>query len=321
MSFFRIAFVEVKECPLCRGTETDVLGAIRLDSYISCGKRIEPIVQHEGCDSTLIKRCRSCDLIFKSLVPKPADLASLYAAHGQDVWASSYDYGKEIALIHEVFGERKIDVLDIGPGQGGFLRAAKHISSSVSALDFVEFGQCADAISGEFLQGLIDGDPTNWPSQRFDLVTLFDVLEHLYDPKKAFQNIYTLVAPGGYVLIETGDPESSLPRNHSLSEWWYLSYMEHHCAWSKKAIRNAAAESNLEVQQVRQCAQKNRPSLFSYGPADVLKAAIRWALYKANEAAYRRLFTSLGYDAEQPRPRMENDHYQMLLRKIAPKAA
>jgi SAM-dependent methyltransferase len=319
MQSFRIAFLEVNECPLCHGTEADVSGAIRLDSYISCEKKIIPIVPRDNCDSALIKRCRRCDLIFKSLLPQPEDLASLYSSHGQDVWVNTYGYGKEIALIREVFGERRLDVLDIGPGQGGFLRAAEQIASSVSALDFVEFSRCANAISGEFLRGLIDGDSNGWPSERFDLVTLFDVLEHLYDPKKAFQNIYSLAAAGGSILIETGDPGSSLPRKHCLSEWWYLSYLEHHCAWSKNAIYYAAAESGFEVLQIRRCAQKDRPPLFSYGLVELLKVAIRSSLYAVNSKAYRKLFRSLGYHFAAPQPLIEKDHHQILLRKILQK--
>lgn len=93
-------------------------------------------------------------------------------------------------------------VLDIGCGNGGFLR-------ELSALGPFEIhgielpGGSADRaakVPGLKLQQkpLEDGD---YPVASFDLITLFHVIEHLPEPGKLFPQAARLLKPGGHLVI------------------------------------------------------------------------------------------------------------------------
>src|SRR6185436_3792462 len=56
-------------------------------------------------------------------------------------------------------------------------------------------------------------DPSFTPQLgSFDVVTMFNVLEHLPDPRKVESKLFDVVSPGGYLVIETWDPQSWFAR-------------------------------------------------------------------------------------------------------------
>lgn len=306
-----VRWLAVENCPLCGSSPSETLGRLALHEYVSCGYRIPIAPRNE--EPIAIRRCGRCQLIFKSRVPEPEDLRRIYVSAASDAWASSYGYGKELKLVQQLFPQpRSARVLDVGPGQGGFLRAVRSIGATVSALDFVTFANSRQSINGEFIEGLIEDEKLEWSERPYDLVSLFDVLEHVYRADKAFRNIGRLVAPRGYVLIETGNPDSQLPTQFGIPDWWYLGYIEHHCAWSVKAIAWAAGQHGFEVIQTVRCRHKDRAAVV---PIKVLATLLRSCIYRASPAFHGTLFSAIGYGSHQPAPPFERDHIQVLLRR------
>ncbi|MDZ4695677.1 MAG: class I SAM-dependent methyltransferase [Deltaproteobacteria bacterium] len=93
-------------------------------------------------------------------------------------------------------------ILDVGCGNGEFLTAAAERGCKTFGLDFSlaaaelcrERGLMAD--SGDFLAyEFKDRSP-------FDLVTFWDVCEHLQSPMDFIAKALTLVKPGGYVVVK-----------------------------------------------------------------------------------------------------------------------
>jgi SAM-dependent methyltransferase len=60
----------------------------------------------------------------------------------------------------------------------------------------------------------------------FDVVTLFDVFEHLPDPVEALERCLALVRPGGLVVLSTGDLDALTWRICG-GRHWYLQTSEH----------------------------------------------------------------------------------------------
>lgn len=98
-------------------------------------------------------------------------------------------------------------LLDIGCGNGGFLTLAKDAGWEVSGVDFdpaaVETAQARglDVRCGghELLETEIE---------RYDIITLSHVIEHVRDPKSLLQRIYTLLKPGGLLWLDTPNLKS-----------------------------------------------------------------------------------------------------------------
>lgn len=92
-------------------------------------------------------------------------------------------------------------ILDVGCGNGEFLRAAIEAGFGAEGYDISEAavahcrGLGLKARHGDFLT--LDFE------RRFDLITLWDVLEHLTDPRATLARCRALLAPGGILFLKT----------------------------------------------------------------------------------------------------------------------
>lgn len=124
-------------------------------------------------------------------------------------------YLPKIKFLAAHFGERfdKIRLVDIGVGYGVFLHilekefGLEHICGMDPFPDSIE-------IAGRYTTARIArGDITDdeWPLERgaFDVVTCFDVVEHLADPAVFFERVKEYIRGGGLVVVTT--PNRDLP--------------------------------------------------------------------------------------------------------------
>jgi SAM-dependent methyltransferase len=87
-------------------------------------------------------------------------------------------------------------------------------------------------------------------SQRFDAVTLWDVLEHLPDPHAAVAEVARLLRPGGRLVLTTGDV-GSLAARLSGSRWHLYTIPEHLFFFSRRSLRLLLAAHGLRVESER----------------------------------------------------------------------
>jgi len=113
------------------------------------------------------------------------------------------------------------ECLDVGCGAGVFLSLLHHAEARVSAIEpqplLREFCRTRFNISPH--HELVDSP--YWQqgfSQHFDIVTLWDTLEHVNFPAETLAGISRVMKPGGYLFLDTPARESLAYR---LSEWPY----------------------------------------------------------------------------------------------------
>lgn len=103
-------------------------------------------------------------------------------------------------------------VLDVGAGGGGFLGMAKGLGAEVAG---IELSSAARAHASNTYGIELASQPlsdASWDGRRFDVVTVWDLIEHLADPKAMLRRITELLAPGGRVAITTPAREGALHR-------------------------------------------------------------------------------------------------------------
>jgi 2-polyprenyl-3-methyl-5-hydroxy-6-metoxy-1,4-benzoquinol methylase len=93
------------------------------------------------------------------------------------------------------------EVLDVGCGNGDFLTAATEVGYTGLGIDIsaAAVARCQErGLHAEVMDftGLQERD-------RFDLITMWDVVEHLPDPNVFINRAFQLLRPGGYLLIKT----------------------------------------------------------------------------------------------------------------------
>jgi 2-polyprenyl-3-methyl-5-hydroxy-6-metoxy-1,4-benzoquinol methylase len=135
-------------------------------------------------------------------------------------------------------------VLDIGTAGGAFLDAAKEFGFDAygmePSMDLVERGKARGL---KIEQGTIDSH--SFAAHSFDMVSLWDVLEHLPDPKAALIEIRNLLKPNGVLLINFPDIGTWQSKIAGKKFWWILSVHLHH--FSKTTIRDICRRTGFEA--------------------------------------------------------------------------
>ena len=121
-------------------------------------------------------------------------------------------YREKMRAIHEVTpgGEFPL-VLELGGGQSGLTRKL-FPNSSVLTLDAdPAFGSapCNREPGVRFVCG--DAEQLPFADESFDAVTMFDVLEHIPDDRRAMAEAMRVVRPGAPILISTPNPQWRFP--------------------------------------------------------------------------------------------------------------
>ena len=108
-------------------------------------------------------------------------------------------------------------LLDLGCLDGSFgLTVAKHLNVNVTGVDLTVDGveiatERADRnnLPAKFYQGTIEDFLVQLAKEgkKFDIVTLFEVIEHVKDVQQVLKLIDGVLAPGGSVLVSTPDFE------------------------------------------------------------------------------------------------------------------
>ncbi len=133
-------------------------------------------------------------------------------------------------------------LLDIGCGNGEFLRFANSFGWDVVGLDLDEKA-AAEARSGG-LDVRTGGVDILGSGEKFDFISLSHVIEHVYDPVELIQTCYTLLNDGGTLWLETPNIESI---GYALykSSWRGLEPPRHIMLFNQTALRQLLMTSGF----------------------------------------------------------------------------
>lgn len=306
-----VEYEERTECPLCGGRGHD-LDRIVHGSYLFGRLRIP--YPTRSPDAIPLRVCSACGLVYKQFVPSPADLRRVLVEHTGEVWQSGgHPYDNVTALVAAAVDSGDgFDLLDVGSGDGGMLRLFSRRGGRRSALDIIEDPRCRPAVTGEYIRGFLD-EPLGWAGRPYDLVLAFDILEHLYRPDRAFENLRRLLKPGGRLIVQTGDAEYPRDAAMTLREWYYLNLFEHHVCWTQRAFRFAARRYGFALERVERGPHKEAPYTPRWKRAAIagLRPFGRWSAPR--EALVRLIHRDVRNLTEPGAP----NHLTVVLRRLA----
>jgi 2-polyprenyl-3-methyl-5-hydroxy-6-metoxy-1,4-benzoquinol methylase len=170
-------------------------------------------------DHMHLVRCAACDLVYVSPTFDEAHYREVYASKAyqdivRDLGVTSHDYrverfGRErVGLMARHLTSPVPRYLDVGCSTGFVVEAARTAGWDAIGIDLnpsaIEFGKT---------RGLdlrtVALDEAGFEAGRFDAVSLFDVLEHLFDPTRTVRASARLLAPGGIVFLYVPNYDSA----------------------------------------------------------------------------------------------------------------
>lgn len=194
-------------------------------------------------------RCNRCGLQY--LTPRlKSDVVITGYSEGTDEAFISQNKGREITfaksldLIERLVPE-KGRILDIGTAGGAFLGVAKRRGWEVAGCEpnrwMAEWG--SEHYGIDIQAGTIfDMD---LPDAHFDVVTLWDVLEHTPDPKKVLEECRRIMKPGGLLIVNYPDIEALVAR--LMGRKWVFLLSVHLYYFTPDTIRQMLEKTGFGV--------------------------------------------------------------------------
>ena len=112
-------------------------------------------------------------------------------------------------------------VLDVGCNTGELLDFAKKLGCAASGLEYSDVSRKVIRSKGHTAYQSFDEI-----SDQFEVITAFDLVEHLYDVPGFLSNCHGKLAYGGKLIILTGDIQSASAKAAG-ANWWYAQFPEH----------------------------------------------------------------------------------------------
>jgi len=277
----------VANCPVCERGQSEEL--------------VQAPDRFHGRDQTYkLVRCATCSMVWLYNAPCPEEMSEHYGP----------DYDRTIGAAGETSPGRWRDrratlstyktsgsLLDLGCSTGSFLESLAGGQWKLHGIEMSpDAAKRAVARSGATV---FVGDVLSAPFEpgSFDVITCFDVLEHVYNPRQVMTRIREWLKPGGvfYVLV----PNIESAEYRIFNTYWYgLELPRHLSHFSPKSLRKLA-----EIVGLRELELKTARN-----------SALTHNLRYMNEEILRRLGISRAPLAKARSPRFVGRVFHKLLR-------
>lgn len=210
-----------------------------------------------------VVKCRKCGLIFIS--PRPVQslvLEGYVAASGAEYVSQApgriETFGASVKLLEKhAFPNgmpAKPKVLDVGSAAGFFLKAAKDAGWDAYGVEpnkwMVEWGNRQYGL--HMKNGTLES--AGFKKDFFDVVTLWDVLEHVAGPKETLRQVHGLLKKDGVVVVNFPNIGSTLARVAG-RRWWFLTSV-HLYYFTPETLAKMLEQTGFEVVVMKRHYQK-----------------------------------------------------------------
>lgn len=193
----------------------------------ACAAELLPSAETLG--SFPLQRCGGCGLRFApSAVGVPIDYTAIYDTREyQETLVADFRAGDADAFARiptyrpffEHLQARGRSLLDVGCGVGRFCRAAASHGWAVSGIDVSARAIEIGAPTAPFPMRVAKVEELVSAGERYDVVTSFEVVEHLADPLAFLQNLRALLRERGEVFLTVPHWEHPEVQSSTRADW------------------------------------------------------------------------------------------------------
>jgi 2-polyprenyl-3-methyl-5-hydroxy-6-metoxy-1,4-benzoquinol methylase len=215
----------------------------------------------------VLVRCPGCGLVFQDPQPTAEQLSASYYQDPDFARALLGPYRdftlerarEKVALLRAAGVWRPgVRVLDVGSSSGAFLEVASEAGAFSTGVEVgVTVSEHARARGIDVRTGTLADAVPGLADERFDLITFWDVIEHLPDPYHELELARSMLAPGGIIAATLPNVEGLYPRltyrllARPTGRWEYPELPVHLYDFAPLTIRRLLARAGYDVTTLR----------------------------------------------------------------------
>lgn len=141
------------------------------------------------------------------------------------------------------------DLFDLGAGWGHFMLAGKELGYNVYGVEISEqpYLYCVNDL--KLPVDHIDFFQMDEKHKQFDLITMWDVLEHIDQANPFLAKCAALTKPGGYLFLQVPQIDSYFAKRHK--DQWKMMGLDHVNYFSKATITRILKNNGYEVVAIK----------------------------------------------------------------------
>lgn len=204
-------------------------------------------------------RCRRCGLMYLNPRPRPSEILSGYEDTIDEAYVSQ-EAGRLATFaacwraMRPYLPAAPGRVLDVGAAAGYFLKAAKDAGWEAHGVEpnkgLRDYAR--ERFGVDMRHSTLPA--AAFPDAHFDVVTLWDVLEHVTDPAADLREVHRVLKPGGLLVVNYPDISDVFARMAG-KKWWFL-LSAHLYYFTPKTIRAILEKTGFKTLAIRSHFQK-----------------------------------------------------------------
>lgn len=154
-------------------------------------------------------------------------------------------------------------LIDVGCGMGFFLDVAKNFYT-VSGVEISQYASsyARNELNLNVLTGTLD--QTHLPSSSFDIVTMWDVIEHIDDPMSLMKDAMRILKPNGILVFSTPNVDSFMCKLQRKA-WRLYDFPYHLGCFSVRTAKHILKECNFELIKINDLKEWHSLQYLSHG--------------------------------------------------------
>ena len=235
-------------------------GCARDDEFVLTGRDL----LHGLPGEFTIVKCRVCDLMRTNPRPTPDSIGFYYPKDYGPYVGTQVELVKKTSqikklfkpLVNRVFNSNSQRVprlmsgrmLEIGCASGAFLHQMASKGWSVQGIEYSKHAaQAATQLGYHVHAGALETAPD--PSEPFDLIVGWMVLEHLHDPLFCMAKLREWAKPDGWLVLSVPNA-ASLEFRVFKDQWYALHLPPHLFHFTPRTLKNLLAASGWNLEKI-----------------------------------------------------------------------
>lgn len=290
----------IKICRFCQHTSLKLLYPATNQDKTKAGHQFACTNCGYGVHGPIVK-CESCGIIYVDESISQKEISDFYQIsedplYLQEQKARELTFKLYLSKLEKVSG-KKGKLLDIGTNTGLFVKVAQDkgweadgLEPNKQAVKYAKVKFKLDLIAKPY-------ETNTFPKETFDVITMWDVIEHFTDPVAELKKIYRSLKKDGVFAFSTVDPESLIAKIRGGSWPWYMEM--HRVLLSRPVVERYLREAGF-----KKIIFKSHWRFFSLG-----YAATRWESVSPQLAKFLTNLISLFHLNKLLVPFYANDLY------------